>query len=151
MNNRIYYHGTNRHFDRFDIAKSQSGSLIGPAMYLTDDPEMAKWYGVIIKTYAVPAHLNLFISETRAVKDDLYARALGLYEEATGTPLVVDPETMGYMKGIEPSYVFWRDAKDAEIVRAKTLLGQALKKEGYDGVKENDTIAIFDPTLAKPL
>jgi hypothetical protein len=141
------YHGTNAKFDNFDIEKSKRG-VFGKGIYLTDDSKIARNYGENIKEFITDNKLKLYKSESRAIKEKDYKIIKDLYKKETGKELKIDYK--GLNKEAGESDLFWKNINgQPEINEAKEIWKKDLTKKGYDGVKENDTYAIFNQEKLK--
>jgi len=141
------YHGSNKKFDVFDPDKIQPGTF-GKAAYITNDKKMAGYYGSEINEFVTPQNMKLHISEDMNTKAADFNRARELYKKATGKELRIDASGWGNDTN-GTTRVFWRTTDNPEINKAKELWRQDLIKKGYAGVKEEDTVAIFNPSKLK--
>lgn len=122
------FHGTNKAFDKFDIAKADPGGLVGPGAYFTDNPHIASEYATSWKEGApnVRAHF-VDVRKPFAADQDLIPEELvnELSAQAQGVRFR-HPDNIDYEKMAEFMYGTGQ--------RPKARLNDALRSRGFDAI-----------------
>ena len=135
--NKIYYHGSNEKFTKFDKSKIKENKL-GLCFNFTDDYSIAYQYGDNI----IKAHLDLNNPLTLAVWDDIFPFE---YFNKFGKLLLNEPDYEYDKQEYEKSpYTF---GEMFNIYKMHPEFIQILEEIGYDGIAipEDHHFGVFEP------
>ena len=138
------FHGTDTDFANIDVSKSKR-NMFGRGFSVTEDPKMTQYYGSKQKDFILDPNTKIYESSSASIKDKDFNLANRLYKEKYGKDLPISKakKELMYRDDAGDSIVFWK-SENPEILKAKELWGDYLKSQGYDAVKEADTINVLN-------
>ena len=147
---RHYYHGTNAKFNSFDVGKSSNGTY-GFGFYFTRSKAMAKYFGETKEVY--------IMTDRIATRDQHTITAEQVSDFVNRYNLDLNKTILKYADSIKS----WVESEnDADIMKrleqfvvervsydTETLLHDLTETFGYDGMRINGELVLWDKNLAK--
>jgi hypothetical protein len=141
----IVYHGTDSDFSNIDVSKS-TRNMFGRGFSVTTDPNMTKYYGSKQMKFSYSPDTKIYEGFKNNSQNIDFNIARQLYEKKfkKTLPLARARKELLMQKDTPDDYVYWK-SENPEIKKAKELWGKFISAQGFDAIRQADTMMFLNP------